>query len=102
MIDDPLTHTRISLKTGDFILRAGEEVSSQPENFHLPRLLITHGTEDLLTSFRASEAFFNALTRRVPDKKFICYEGVYHEPHNDFGSRLAYRNLINWIRQGNS
>ncbi|KAG6861701.1 hypothetical protein C0995_013270 [Termitomyces sp. Mi166 len=47
----------------------------------LSNLLLVHGTEDKITSSKASQAFYDKIP--AADKKIKLFEGGYHELHNE-------------------
>jgi len=46
-------------------------------------ILLYHGTADKVTSFDSTKEFEKKIEAK--DKKFIAFEGYYHEPHNEPG-----------------
>jgi len=60
-------------------------------------LLVYHGTADKVTSFESSQAFESKVVAK--DKRFVAFDGYYHEPHNEPGEdKLAVVKLVEeWI-----
>jgi len=88
-----------SLRGMSDMLNGGEELL-KVDYKNWPRslsLLLTHGSEDQVTSHKASEAFFEKL--EADDKKLSIYEGAYHEVHNepDGVKEKFIDELIVWI-----
>jgi acylglycerol lipase len=94
-VSDPLNHGFGSLGLmSDLIAQFGELETKHFKNFNLP-LLISHGTEDTLTSHESSKNFYE----KVPsvDKTFNSYEGYFHELHNEPEGDEIVQEYINWI-----
>ncbi|KAG8902827.1 hypothetical protein FRB99_004068 [Tulasnella sp. 403] len=64
------------LSAGEYLADRGFE--DWPEDMPL---LMVHGTEDKITSYTASHAFFEKI--KAKDKEYISFEGAYHEIHNE-------------------
>ena len=94
-LQDPLNHKWVSLKSADFILFAGNALHTNADRFNVPRLLVTHGDDDKITSFTASEQFVGKSSSS--DKTFISFKGSYHEPHHDLDRALVVDNLVKWL-----
>ncbi len=74
---DPLVfHDRIPTRTGAEVLRVSEVVREQASQFTCP-LLILQGTEDVVVSPEATEAFHQAAGSA--DKTLHLLPGVYHD-----------------------
>lgn len=89
---DPLNHTYLGAGLALDMMDAGQRTASRAARFTYP-LLLTHGDQDVLTSFEASQAF----AAQVPNCKFICYPGSAHEIHNDFCRAQVHDDLSSWI-----
>ncbi|KAL8973162.1 MAG: hypothetical protein Q9183_000125 [Haloplaca sp. 2 TL-2023] len=61
------------------------------------RLWVGHGTEDRVTSFKATARFMERL--KLKDKTFRIYEGHYHKLHDEPGQdRVSFANdVADWI-----
>ena len=94
--NDPLQHDLITPCTYFNILRAGEWALQHAGEFSYP-LLITHGSEDHITSPAASRAF----AEKVPaDCTLKIWEGLYHETHNEpKRNQEIFAFLVNWLNQ---
>ncbi|KAG6864787.1 hypothetical protein C0991_007161 [Blastosporella zonata] len=82
-LKDPLVKQSGSLRGLKDMLSNGEallnrEYKEWPKS--LP-LLLVHGTEDKVTSPKASQAFYDKIS--AVDKKIKLFEGGYHELHNE-------------------
>jgi alpha-beta hydrolase superfamily lysophospholipase len=89
---DPLNHTSLGTALGIDMIAAGKSTAARAGSFPFD-LLITHGTDDKLTQFKASQTFAS----KEPRAKFIAYEGCGHEVHNDFRRDRVYADLSTWI-----
>ncbi|OCH83925.1 lysophospholipase [Obba rivulosa] len=96
---DPLIIQKGSLSGLHDMLSGGEQLL-QSDFQHWPRtlpVLIVHGTDDRVTSHKASQELYNKLT--VEDKKLSLYEGGYHElVHEPDGVKEKFTDeLISWV-----
>ncbi|KAI0050771.1 lysophospholipase [Auriscalpium vulgare] len=95
---DPLIHQGASLRAVNDMLNRGETLLNEGyKNWPQPLpLLIIHGTEDHVTSSKASQAFIEKV--QIADKKLSLYEGGYHELHNENnGVKEKFQDeLITW------
>lgn len=89
---DPLNHLYLGGKLALAMFEAGDRISKGAENFPKLPLLLTHGTQDLLTDFGASQAF-----AKDAGAKFIAYENSGHEVHNDLHRDKVYADLVDFI-----
>ncbi|KAF9932080.1 hypothetical protein FBU30_009010 [Linnemannia zychae] len=97
---DPLVHGYITTKGAYDMLANGKLLLTERYKIitkSVP-LLIAHGTEDGLTDFEASKAFFDKV--EVDDKEFKVYDGHYHELHNEpeADRKVVIEYYIQWIR----
>lgn len=82
-LKDPLIMQKASLRgLRDMLNRADYLTQKWYQNWpvELP-VFIVHGDHDEIASCKASRAFYDKLTAN--DKTFCCYEGGYHELHNE-------------------
>ncbi|KAI0338376.1 alpha/beta-hydrolase [Trametopsis cervina] len=99
--NDPLIKPQGSLRGLDDMLTGGEGLIAEdykrwPKD--LP-IFFVHGTEDKVTSYKASEEFYKKLD--CVDKKISLYEGAYHELVNEIDGipeRLV-EECASWILQ---
>ncbi len=91
--DDPLNHDKVSPNFSVLFIESGEWAINNANRLNLPMLLM-HGTDDRLTSYKASEEFAENAGNNVDLKLF---EGAYHELHNDIIKNEAIDEIINWI-----
>ncbi len=94
--DDPLTHSRGSVRFGTETLDVIEWIKARPAEIALP-LLMVHGGADRLVSPEGTRAFFERVT--FADKELHVYEDVFHEPHNDFGREQMLADLESWLER---
>lgn len=90
--NDTLITKRISLQTSVEAYNSGIYIYNNPQKIKVP-FLLTHGSEDCITSFEASKSFVN----RSNLGKFIPFEGAKHEPHNEGGKYKVLDKVMNWI-----
>ncbi|KAJ3328138.1 hypothetical protein HDU76_010516 [Blyttiomyces sp. JEL0837] len=94
---DPNVHPYITFRTATDIVSNGEFLESKGVNQFLPRLalLVTHGSDDVLTCPIASKKFVDACPSK--DKNHKLFQGGYHEMHNDRDRTIIYKLYIDWI-----
>ena len=92
---DPLVHDRISARLGLDMLQSGEWALAHAAELSLP-LLLTHGSEDRLTSAKASQEF---ATLAGGNCTFKLWEGLYHETHNEPEKKQVIAFMIDWLRK---
>ncbi|PPQ98353.1 hypothetical protein CVT26_013609 [Gymnopilus dilepis] len=82
-LKDPLIKQQGSLKNIGDMLSMGEVILNN-DYVHWPKklpLLIVHGTDDKVTSYKASKDFHDKI--EAEKKKISLYEGGYHELQNE-------------------
>lgn len=89
---DPLVFDIISSKMGIELIEYGEDALAHAKDLKLPTLLF-HGTADGLTSFDKSKEFAQKAGSNL---KFIAYEGLYHETHNEPEKEVVLNNVLDW------
>lgn len=94
--DDPLVHGKGSPRLSTELAAAVIATQEDAENFQLP-LLIYHGSADKLTSPQASRQFFDKV--QIENKRYITYEGGFHEGHNDLHQERVVIDVGQWIEE---
>lgn len=94
-LQDPLVHSKVSLKMAISLNDAAEFALKNASMLTVPLLLI-HGGEDQITDPAGSQAFFN-----VNPQKFTLkiWNGLYHEIHNEPEKEEVFNFLIDWIKE---
>ena len=91
--EDPLVHDRVSARLALDMLRYGRWNMARAADFPCP-LLLMHGSEDRITSARASREF----ALRVGDLcTFKLWKGFFHELHHDPEQDDVLTYVIDWI-----
>lgn len=90
---DAVNHGRLGVGLADGMLRGGEWVLSQAENWNAP-LLLMHAKGDQLTSYASSEAFAS----RAQNCTFRTYPDSQHEIHNDISRADVYKEITTFIQ----
>lgn len=94
--NDPLMHRRLTMRVGKLLLDQTSELPSQIHNLHPElRLLITHGSEDIICPSSLSKDLFERM--KIENKSYRLLPGLLHEPFNDIGREDFYRALEEWI-----
>ncbi|NLH49289.1 MAG: alpha/beta hydrolase [Myxococcales bacterium] len=93
-LDDPLVHDKVSAKFFVEFQAAMARVLLGAGALRMP-LLMTHGSEDPLTSPAGSREFFDHAGSA--DKTYQLYEGQLHEVHNDTQKEQLLDLLVGWL-----
>lgn len=93
-ITDELVHDYLSVGLFKEINKAAAFAKANATYFPLP-LLLVHGTDDPITSYKASEGF----AKKAPHCTFKSWSGLLHETHNEscYMEVLAFN--LNWLKQ---
>ena len=92
-IDDPLTHSKISIQLSLDLVSSGIFALENSKNITVP-MLVFHGSNDKLTSYSASKKLVENAGSNI---KFIGFNDAYHEIHNDSEKEELLQNIFNWI-----
>lgn len=92
--DDPLVHSRVTMRWGTESLAAIERVRSRAAEISLP-LLVLHGEADRINSVEGGRELYQAVSS--PDKQICIYPGGSHEPHNDVDHLIVSRDIARWL-----
>lgn len=93
LANDPLTHRRLSLYLGTQLLAQGRHALDHAAQIDLPTLVL-HGTDDPITSHRASESF---AVRVGPHAQFIPLHGMLHEIFHEPDRHRVIAALAQWL-----
>ena len=93
---DPLVHDSISVALGWDLLYKPAWILEHAAQLHMP-LLLVHGSADQICLSSGSQAF----AARAPADlvTYQCWEGLYHETHNDPEKEEVIAFTLNWIIQ---
>ena len=91
--NDPLVLKKISAGLFSSILSASDWAIENAAKLKIPTLLY-HGTADQVISIEGSEQFAKNSNENLT---FERLEGVYHEPHNDYGKEEVVQKIIEWM-----
>lgn len=97
-IKDPLVHEKISARMFYEIVHAGRWVLENTEEINLP-VLIQHGNDDNITSYKASKEFFEKARSLNKDIEYKEWEGMYHELHNELKRDEVFELVAEWIEK---
>ena len=80
------------------MLTTSEGLRTQPPTIIYP-LIVQHGTDDKVTSFKATKEMYEKLPPGNPDREFKAWDGYYHELHNEplEERTLPIAYLADWI-----
>ncbi|KAJ3252388.1 hypothetical protein HK103_001601 [Boothiomyces macroporosus] len=94
--EDPFIHTWVNFKLVDDMFSNGDDILNKfSADFKTP-ILITHGTDDELTSHDASEKFIEII--QSIDKQFVSIPEARHELHNELDKEQTIQSYIEWIK----
>jgi alpha-beta hydrolase superfamily lysophospholipase len=91
-INDPLVNSKISAGLYVAISKAGEHVLHFQDQIKIPGLAY-HGDADKITSHQTTRDFVS----KQHSIKWISYNGVKHEGHNDSEQQEIIMNLVAWV-----
>ncbi|MFW5820906.1 MAG: alpha/beta hydrolase [Bacteroidota bacterium] len=91
---DQLNFKKISFRLFHEMYQAGYHALRNVYKINYPFLLM-HGTEDKITSHKASEKFVMNTCART---KLKLWEGQYHELHNELIYEDVFRYVIDWLK----
>ncbi|MCB1094496.1 MAG: alpha/beta fold hydrolase [Verrucomicrobiae bacterium] len=93
---DKLVHRRLSVGLGRLLLMATAQIPGLIHRIHPDlRLLITHGSNDVICPSHLSRELFDQMPNR--DKNYAHLEGLLHEPFNDIGCEAFFNALGQWL-----
>ncbi|KAL8999715.1 MAG: hypothetical protein Q9169_001532 [Polycauliona sp. 2 TL-2023] len=98
--NDDLCHDTGTLEGLAGMLQRAEDLDNGRVPFNDPdacKIWVGHGTEDRVTSFKATERFMNGL--QIKDKTLRIYDGYYHKLHDEPGEdKMAFvRDVADWV-----
>ncbi len=93
-IDDPYVYRGISARMASEMLDAANWLDKYEGEMPIPTLIM-HGSEDGLTSPKASLDFSKRVEGIVVHK---MWEGLYHEIHNEKEQNEVFDYTLNWIK----
>ena len=96
--DNPLIHNRISANYSLTFIDTGEWAIQHASQLEVP-MLVLHGTEDRIISYKASKEFVKNTNEKAILKLF---EGAYHELHNDLCRNEMIQVILNWMRKNSN
>jgi len=89
-----LVHNKISVKLYFNAAKFGKEVIGKSYLINIP-LLVMHGTEDKITSFKATSVFARNTGAFTT---FKLWEGCFHELHNELNNQEIFNYIIDWLK----
>lgn len=90
---DPLNHDKISARMFMELYMSGLMMASKAGIIKLP-LLVMHGTEDQITSAKASEEFVKNANDNVQLK---LWDEAFHELHNEPNNQEVFEYILEWL-----
>lgn len=91
---DILVHDKITLNLFSEILTTIEDVLKRSSRIKV-QTFIYHGKNDKIISYKGTEKIANS----IPNKKFILFDNIYHEPHNDIEKDVIYKEINDFINK---
>jgi alpha-beta hydrolase superfamily lysophospholipase len=92
-VDDPLIHKKISIALFSSLFFKGVALYHDAQPTMLP-VLVSHGTDDQITSPEASKKYVGHLGEKA---SFKLWKDSRHEPHHDFEKEKVIEYYIGWI-----
>ncbi len=62
-------------------------------------ILVMQGMEDVIVSPEASKKFYDALGTPAKKRRWIGYEGLYHEILNEPVKEEIYKEILKWVNK---
>lgn len=97
-ITDALVHEKISARMFFEIYKAGDWVLKNADKINLP-LLIQHGNDDNITSYKASKEFAEKAVGLNKDVTYKEWPGLYHELHNELEKEEVFKLVADWLEE---
>ena len=94
-VSDPLNHNKISLRLFYEINKAADFALRNVYKINCP-FLIMHGTEDNITSHKASK---NYVVNTNNKTRLILWDGQYHELHNEIIYKDVFQSIKEWLEK---
>jgi alpha-beta hydrolase superfamily lysophospholipase len=94
-IEDPLVHSKVSLRFGKLMLEANQWALQHASEFTLP-LLLMHGKADKIAFPSSSEEFAAAVGAKAT---LVMWDDLYHETHNELNKAEVMQTTIRWMDQ---
>jgi alpha-beta hydrolase superfamily lysophospholipase len=95
LLEDELFHAQLSLRLGEALLTSGDWLLGNAHRLSIP-LLLTHGTEDTVTSHTASEEFGRLAGE---DCRLTILPGAMHDPFRDLDKEDVIERFIGFVQQ---
>lgn len=95
---DPLIHRKITPNLFFNARKAGYRAIKEIDQMELP-LLLMHGTDDKITSYKASEELVQNARKAGRDVRFITWGGLYHELHHEIQKDKIFESIIDWMHE---
>ncbi|MEM7031073.1 MAG: lysophospholipase [Chloroflexota bacterium] len=92
--DDPLNHGKGTARLSAEVEKTMAATQDNAVQYTLP-MLVYHGSGDKITSAKASRQFFDKVTSA--DKRYILYDGGYHELTNDLDRDKVFADVESWL-----
>ncbi len=93
ILQDPLSHDRISAGMYFSLHEEGERLLEQIDQIAVP-LFLAHGNGDYITSFPASRALAETLGDRCC---FVAVNCAHHELHQTVQKEELFSRILNWM-----
>jgi len=93
--NDPFVHDKVSPNYSIVFIESGKSAIENAKQLNTPMLLM-HGTDDKLTSYKGSEEFAKNAGNKVD---LLLFEGGYHELHNDIIKNEVLEQIMVWINK---
>ncbi|MBI9055727.1 MAG: lysophospholipase [Bacteroidales bacterium] len=97
-LSDPLIHEKISARMFYEIYKTGQWVLENTDKIELP-ILIQHGNDDNITSYKASKEFADAAKKLNKEITYKEWDGLYHELHNELEKDKIFEFVHSWIEE---
>ena len=93
--NDPLNRKSFTAGLGQLLAKGVSWLKEEAETFE-EAILLLHGENDALVSYKDSLDFFNTISSK--DKQVKIYGDLFHEIFNEYAKNEVIADVISWIK----
>ncbi|MCB1308440.1 MAG: lysophospholipase [Leptospiraceae bacterium] len=94
--DDPMVFTNATTRWYLETTKHQSIALERANRIYLPTLVL-QGTADKIVSPEATREFYDGISSS--DKKWISYDGMFHEILNEIEREKVYKDILDWVRK---
>lgn len=92
--NDILVHDKITLNLFSEIMKTIKDILKRSHRIKVETFLY-HGKNDKIISHKGTKK----IAELIPFNKFILFDNIYHEPHNDIEKDLVFKEITDFINK---